>query len=784
MKKKILKIGVIALLLFAMLTMLLANVALSKYVGAFVGKASLSLFSATYTNDLMTGIFVTGYQAEYVRNADPKADMTVVVQYKDGSTKTLAASEYTLSNADMSKAGAKMATVSYTEKGATVSTTIQFSVSAVTGILVTAKKTTFNKGDTLAKNNFTVTAVTNTGAATTAPQNLFSIGAVDMSTVGEKTVTISYNDAGTIFTKTVTIKVMNLDILEMDYSSAPYDGSYHRMWYFSPEMVNVSGWFNYYDDTNADIWAQQNHGPARERVDRPNGEVATGFVNQWAWNQRQDPDAPVQFPGAYTQGFEWRPNNGVYGLTVNNALPYTTLGINCRIGYDAPFQFGYYINDDVTTIKTYDPAGIYNDAYTLQVYGQYNGHALVQFSCYDFVPGQQYTVHWVAVFQNGNEALYGKDGIQKIADWTINMKEEDTSGNDKAFVDTEKPNVNVIILAGQSNMFGASPLTQDVKDEYMNYDYSHVKIHYANMNFNEQGTLTTYFQNSGFDTYVPGIGGQSTTHFGPELALAHALTVTPDLKGEEWYIIKYAAAGTVLQTQWLNQIAVDGVNMRLLDGLINFVQKDIDELSKNFDVKVRSFMWMQGESDAISTDWANAYAANEEYMVKEVRKAFAAYATRHAGALNQPGSGITFVNGGIAINDTDLTYSQGGPNDWVWAETVNAGKISNSQWLCSLAGDNANFTPATGPLAGISFKEPTLGIFTPSVLNPNQSGVIVNSIYLDTHLLKSKLLSTTEHSQYIPGDETDWAHYGAGSMIELGGLFASGMHFLINQGAS
>lgn len=757
MKKKILKIGVIALLLFAMLTMLLANVALSKYVGAFVGKASLSLFSATYTNDLMTGIFVTGYQAEYVRNADPKADMTVVMQYKDGSTKTLAASEYTLSNADMSKAGAKMATVSYTEKGATISTTIQFSVSAVTGILVTAKKTTFNKGDTLAKDNFTVTAVTNTGTATTAPSNLVSISTVDMNTEGEKTVTVSYNDAGTIFAKNITVTVMNINVLEINYDE--YDGKYHRMWWFSSALVNVSGWFAY-----PEFYQEL----PTEPLVGGNGEQIYNLQNAWHMIQRHDTDGP--------QNMEFLNNSNWYGMTIDNALPYTTLGINCRVGYDADFQFGYYINDDVTTLKSFEPAiknGTEGD--WLTAFGPHNGHALVQFSCYDFEPGKTYTVHWVAVFE---------DGIQKLTDWTVNMKPEDASGNDKAFVDTAKPNVNVILMAGQSNMFGASPLTQDVKDAYMQYDYSHVKIHYANINFNEQGTLTTYFQNNGFDTYVPGIGGQSNTHFGPELALAHALATNPELNGEEWYIIKYAAAGTVLQTQWLNKIEVDGVSIRLLDGLIDFAQKDIDKLSKNFDVKVRSFMWMQGESDAISTAYADAYATNEELLVKAVRKAFAAYATRHASALNQPGSGISFINGGIAINDTDLIYSQGGPNDWVWAETVNAGKVSNSQWLCSLAGDNANFTPATGPLAGISFKEPTLGIFTPSVQNPDQSGVIVNSIYLDTHLLQSKLLSTTEHSQYLPGDETDWAHYGAGSMIELGGLFASGMHFLINQGAS
>lgn len=753
MKKKILKIAVIALLLFAMLTMLLANVALSKYVGSFLGKAALSLFSATYTNDSMIGIVVTGYKEEYVRNADPKEDMTVVVQYKDGSTKTLAASEYSLLNVDMGKAGTKMATVAYTEKGDTISTTIQFSVNAVTGILVTAKKTTFNKGDTLTKDNFTVTAVMNTGSATTAPQNLISIGAVDMSTVGEKTVTISYNDAGTIFTKNIIITVMNLNVLNINYDQ--YDGNYHRMWWLHSGQVNVSGWFPYPADGSADYVAA-------------NGEIVSGFQNNWYAIQRQHADAP--------QGLEFLNNNNWYGLTIDNALPYTTLGINCLIGYDADFQFGYYINDDVTTLKAYEPA-IKNDTNEdiLKVYGPHSGYALVQFSCYDFEPGKTYTVHWVAVFD---------DGIQKISDWTVNMKPEDTSGNDKAFVDTEKPNVNVVILAGQSNMFGASPLTQDVKDEYADYDYSNVKIHYANMNFNEQGTLTTYFKNDGFDTYMPGIGGQSNTHFGPELALAHALATTAELKEQEWYIIKYAAAGTILQTQWLNQIAVDGVNMRLLDGLINFVQKDIDTLSENFDVKVRSFMWMQGESDALTTDWASAYAANEELLVKEVRRAFAANATRHAQDLDQPGSGITFINGGIAINDTDLTYAQGGPNDWVYAETVNAGKVSNSWWVCSLAGDNENFTPATGPLAGINFKEPTLGIFTPSVQNPDQSGAIVNSIYLDTHLLQSKLLSTTEHSQYIPGDETDWAHYGAGSMIQLGGLFASGMHFLIIQGAT
>ena len=73
----------------------------------------------------------------------------------------------------------------------------------------------------------------------------------------------------------------------------------------------------------------------------------------------------------------------------------------------------------------------------------------------------------------------------------------------------------------------------------------------------------------------------------------------------------------------------------------------------------------------------------------------------------------------------------------------------------------------------------TFGADKPTIPNPKQDGTIVNSIYIDTHHLLSKLNSTSEHEEYLAGDRTDWAHYGAGSMDKLGELFAACVHYLM-----
>ena len=110
----------------------------------------------------------------------------------------------------------------------------------------------------------------------------------------------------------------------------------------------------------------------------------------------------------------------------------------------------------------------------------------------------------------------------------------------------------------------------------------------------------------------------------------------------------------------------------LAERMIVYVQSKINILAEDYNVKVAGFVWMQGESDALdfATGVANRYSDNEQQLIKMVRDEFAAYATRNSTALTTPGSGIVFVNGGIAASDT------------VWPQhaIVNTAKRENCAW--------------------------------------------------------------------------------------------------------
>ena len=700
--------------------------------------------------------------------------ISAVVDYKYGETRELTADEYTVGAYNFSVGGLKEVTVSYTEFGHTVTNTVPVEVvDAFNGLVVSPKKSTYDIGYAFTAEDFHVTAVDSNGR----PRAIsgYEIGAIDSSTTGKKTVTASVKNPTTNKVTSGTCEVLVFILQNISDEVEQY-------WFFEGNF-NVSGWANvvHGEEHNYKSYVGQTY-------NAPNGEIVTGFDVSWA-----DP-ATTPNNGATGAGQTAHMSEGQYDLVIHDAVPYTTLGINCIAGYSEELiGFGYYVDGDLSTLQFNAPAIIYDETncggkdtagYTLLDYvGKNNGHSLLEMNCNNFAPGSTHTVYWVAVFA---------DGVKNISEWTVHMKVADQSS--AVFVDTVKPNANVIIMAGQSNMFGASPITQTIRDKYENHNFSNVYIHYNNINFNVNpdgtvaSTLQTYFSNTGFQKYQLGIGGQANTYFGPEAALAYNLSTNEAFKNEQWYIIKYAAAGTGLSAHWLSACNVNGKATTLTDDMLAYVQETITGLEADgFDVKIHSFMWMQGESDAIDKTWAQNYAANEKALVSRVRNAFAGNATRYAGDPSVPGGGMAFINGGIASNDTDNTTANGGPNDWIWAEIVNAGKIGNCQQLCSVPGHNAALVGEalkTGPLAGNMFVVVMNGeaVTTPTIVNPNLQDTIPNSIFLDTHYLLSKLNSTNEHSDYVGNDATDWAHYGAASMDVLGELFASGNHFMMVTG--
>ncbi len=323
-------------------------------------------------------------------------------------------------------------------------------------------------------------------------------------------------------------------------------------------------------------------------------------------------------------------------------------------------------------------------------------------------------------------------------------------GNEEVFK-TKK--ANVIILAGQSNAYGASPLTQEVRNAVGDTDFSNVKIKYTNINSDDGGNnWRVFYSNNDFETFRLGIGGQADMWFGPEVGLSYYLATNEETKDEEWYIIKCTAAGTYLGGNWLYdttgtyQNAANSENIKnslgvyLADGMINLVSADLTALEKIYDdIDIRAFMWMQGESDSLVKEWADQYGDLQNILVNRVRTEFE---SRDADAQ------IGFVDGAIAAYNS--TY-----NSWTYSDTVNTHKSNNaSLWYVPTA-TSKNIINKT-----------TAGLYTNTSTSTNK---LSDSIWIDTSTCKSKLENNNENG------ENDGAHYCGDSMFKIGQWFAEGM---------
>ncbi len=151
----------------------------------------------------LSSIAISGTTSYYVGD---KLDLTVTATYSDGTEADVTA-DATLSGYDMNTAGSYTVTASYEDKTATTSITVNELY--INSIAVTTKptKTTYTTGEELNLDGMVVTATYNNGS-TAVITNWYQYGAVDMTTAGEKTVTIAYsNNGSTIFKATFTITV-------------------------------------------------------------------------------------------------------------------------------------------------------------------------------------------------------------------------------------------------------------------------------------------------------------------------------------------------------------------------------------------------------------------------------------------------------------------------------------------------------------------------------------------------------------------------------------------------
>ncbi len=308
---------------------------------------------------------------------------------------------------------------------------------------------------------------------------------------------------------------------------------------------------------------------------------------------------------------------------------------------------------------------------------------------------------------------------------------------------------NVIIIAGQSNAYGASPYTTAVANTVEGADYSNIKIKYNNINTDNSTGWRTYFSNSQFETFRPGIGGQAALWFGPELGIANYLATNESTKNAKWYIIKYTAAGTYLGGNWIydtnyNMAAnasdiYNDLGGYLSDLMIPYVNSALDEIEGIHgadNINIRSFMWHQGESDACVEQWANQYGELEQILVNKVRNAFTS---------RDKDSDIRFIDGGIAAYKPDY-------NGWAYSDAVNKAKADNALIWYVPADTSGNIINNTVP-----------GVYNNTATT---STALTNSIWIDTSSCLSKLENNDENG------EGDGAHYCGDSMLKIGIWYA------------
>ena len=629
----------------------------------------------------------------------------VTIDYRDVADE-VKTSGFTVSDVDMSFGGKKTVFVTYTENGNTVTGSFVITVTdTLNAVSATPKKLVYKVGESA---EFTVNAVAPDG--TRSEVTGYTISGADTSTAGIKTVTITFGN------KSTTCEINVINITSLDGANDQQDT--HALFWYLNHQFKLGG-----VSSSATVDYNSYLGKTYTGT---NGELATGFNNSFAYTY---PHA-----GSPNEGNALVRGDAQYGLNIFDALPYTYVGIRCIAGFDAKILgFGYYVDGNVDTL-TYNAPLYYSEKVLvdpgyqqfLDLGGQYTAEANTTVCLGDlgFAAGSSHTITWVVVFE---------DGYQTLADWNINMKSSFAAT--EFFKDTDKPNANLIVLAGQSNATGVAPITFDMQVKYNSVNYKNIFMQYKNVWL----PTSTVDQNEKFETYYYGMGAAYPEYFGPDAALAYYLATTPGLKDETWFIIKYTAPGTGLELHWLN-------NNNLAADMMTYVEGCIGGLSDQYDVQVHSLLWMQGENDALVEDIAGRYAVNEQTFVTMFRNKFAKYATLPNDQI--AGSGIAFISAAIAPAGKD-------GNDWVHATAVNEAKRDNAYiWYApgSIGKDSILYDYRN------DFFDNDQGGKSGSIINPNATYGIYNSVFIDTSLMSVKA--------------DDVSHYNTQSMEWLGTWFA------------
>jgi len=159
---------------------------------------------------------------------------------------------------------------------------------------------------------------------------------------------------------------------------------------------------------------------------------------------------------------------------------------------------------------------------------------------------------------------------------------------------------HLFILAGQSNMVGqALRAGQALPDSFPK-----VRIYDLDGDWMESWL-----------TLRPGLG-QDTTRFGLEVTLA--TTLVDSAPQDTFLLVKAAWSATSLHEDWRSW-SPTGTSGPLYTKMLDGVRRAVDALDGP-PPSIDGFFWMQGESDAMYEAFAEAYHANFEAFIGDLRR--------------------------------------------------------------------------------------------------------------------------------------------------------------------
>lgn len=187
----------------------------------------------------------------------------------------------------------------------------------------------------------------------------------------------------------------------------------------------------------------------------------------------------------------------------------------------------------------------------------------------------------------------------------------------------QKDTVQVVLLAGQSNMAGAGnydKLSENIKNRIKKVAHR-VFISQSNT---AQKPLS-WFKNKPSKKY------DFVKRFGPELLIG--LTLAEKYPNKEFLLIKHAKGGTALYGAWNPDWTLEKaqeIEKGAKKQSWNLVKQHFDFINQNLEIlkqkgksyKIIGMAWMQGENDTILEKAANMYATTLIKLIKKYRTNF------------------------------------------------------------------------------------------------------------------------------------------------------------------